>query len=196
MKTRLLKITLLLAGISLLPACLQLEPKADPTRYYLLSGSGETGELAQPEREIAIQLLAFPDYARRAGLAVRHGEHEIRYAPWHQWAEEPEDEFFTAFAAALEAEIPSLRVVRWGLGKAAVPEAPVLRIEVERFEGEAAGHAHLAARWQLAGADGEAENSWHRFRQSQSWTFEAYPALVTAHSANIRAFAARVAEVL
>ena len=193
---------LLLAG--LLSACVQLDPETDPTRYYLLTGGTPPAKMEKaPEGGetipvVALQSSGFPEYARRSGLAVRHGDHEIRYAEWHQWAQAPEDDFLAAFASALEAQVPGLRVVPWGtaIPSQEGPPATVLRLEVDRFEGHASGEARLSAQWQWRDPESGAPGPWRYFRTATSWRSDDYSTLVVAHSENLRALAAKVAEGL
>ena len=193
---------LILAG--LLSACVQLDPETDPTRYYLLtggtapagmekaSGGGETIAV------VALQSSGFPEYARRSGLAVRHGDHEIRYAEWHQWAQAPEDDFLAAFAGALEARVPGLRVVPWGtaIPSPEGPSATVLRLEIDRFEGHASGEARLSASWQWREPETAAPGPWRHFRTATPWRGGDYSTLVVAHHENLRRLAAEVAKGL
>lgn len=196
--TRIL-VPLLLAG--LLSACVQLDPETDPTRYYLLAGGTPTAGMekapgaGETAMLVALQSAGFPEYARRPGLAVRHGDHEIRYAEWHQWAQAPEDDFLAAFAGALEARAPGLRVVAWGTVVPARDGPPmrVLRLEIDRFEGHASGEARLSASWQWREPDTAAPGPWRHFRTATPWSGGDYSTLVVAHHDNLRRLAAEVA---
>lgn len=189
---------LLLAGF--LPACVQLDPETDPTRFYLLAGGIPPAGLDARKGEgttviVALQSAGFPEYARRSGLAVRHGDHEIRYAEWHQWAQAPEDDFLAAFAGALEAQAPGVRVVPWGTVVPA-PEGPpmrVLRLDIDRFEGQASGEARLSAQWQWQDPESAEPGPWRHFRTATSWRSKDYSTLVVAHHDNLRRLAAEVA---
>ncbi|NBD38658.1 MAG: hypothetical protein GVY10_08825 [Verrucomicrobia bacterium] len=193
---------LLLAGF--LPACVQLDPETDPTRFYLLAGGTPPvgrDDVSKGEKTtlvVALQSSGFPEYARRSGLAVRHGDHEIRYAEWHQWAQAPEDDFLAAFAHALEAQAPGVRVVTWGTVVPARngPPMRVLRLDIDRFEGHASGEARLSAQWQWQDPESAEPAPWQSFRTAASWRSDDYSTLVVAHSENLRALAAEVAEGL
>lgn len=187
-----------LCGLFLsLGGCWNLEPRVDPTRFYVLeTGTAETekGPFSEAaNRSMEVRLVQFPEYAQRTGLAVREGPHEIRYLPWHRWGEPPESSFIGAAVAALAGELP-----QWTIRRHANAGAAVLELEVLRWDAFARGEAVLEARWRYRGdgRTGEARAGtvpWHRGRWATGWD-PARPAdLVAAHSENIRQWAAAVA---
>lgn len=193
-------------GIALLMGCLNLEPRSDPTRYYVLSGREAAPEGFSEERYrdsdaalplLEMRLLVFPDYARRPGLAVREGPHEIRYLPWHRWAENPEDTFQTALREALSERLPS-----WLIAQR--PQSGSARVDVEVLEinAYASGTAVLRARWRFrpasTGTAGDsAGGAYGPFREGawqQPWDPARPASLVAAHSANVRSLARALAD--
>ncbi|HSI08658.1 MAG TPA: ABC-type transport auxiliary lipoprotein family protein, partial [Rariglobus sp.] len=72
-------------GCSLLPA-----PKADPTRYYVLTGQPVAEELA-PKAEGALVLgvkrIEIASYLNGKDMVVREASNEIAYNSFSRWAE-------------------------------------------------------------------------------------------------------------
>ncbi|MDF9826794.1 putative lipoprotein YmbA [Ereboglobus sp. PH5-10] len=79
---------LLASGCSIVP-----EPKADPTRYYVLTmpsnaSQAGAGEINKGKPFLALRSVEVPAYLRaRRNIAVRHGTSEIVYHEFSRWAE-------------------------------------------------------------------------------------------------------------
>lgn len=74
-----------LAGCSVLPT-----PQADPTRYYVLTGS--TGDEARPEKRddalvLGLKRVEITSYLNGKDMVVRQGGNEITYNNFARWAE-------------------------------------------------------------------------------------------------------------
>lgn len=80
-----------LAGCTLVP-----EPKADPTRNYVMTATTQPGDAVKeaPKNKpfVALRPVETPAWLRgRRSIAVRHGANEIVYHEFERWAEAPED---------------------------------------------------------------------------------------------------------
>ena len=77
----------LILGIVVITGCVNLKPKTDPTRYFVLgptpspSGSNQVGGA-----KIALGPIALPPYLQSQKIVTRRGEHEISYAEYFRWA--------------------------------------------------------------------------------------------------------------
>lgn len=181
--------------------CLNLEPRVDPTRFYILEADGgAAAEEARPAEQVKgfleVRLIHFPEYAQRTGLAVREGPHEIRYLPWHRWGEPPETSFAAAAVQALAGELP-----QWTIRSRSSDGAAILEVEILRWDAFARGEAVLEARWRYRDGGGPKADSpetapWHRGMWTTDWDPGQPARLVAAHSENIRQWAAVVAEEL
>jgi len=78
-------IGLLLTGCSLLPA-----PKADPTRYYVLTGpssEAEAPDRAEGTLVLGVKRIEIVPYLNGKDMVVREGGNEITYNSFARWAE-------------------------------------------------------------------------------------------------------------
>lgn len=81
---------LAIAGCSIVP-----QPKADPTRYYVLTTPAANNtpqasgnETISSKPFLALRAIEIPAYLRtRQNIAVRHGTNEIVYQEFSRWAE-------------------------------------------------------------------------------------------------------------
>jgi uncharacterized protein len=87
------------AGCSLIP-----EPKADPTRYYVLTGGPADAELA-PKADGALVLglkrIEIAAYLNGKDMVVREADNEIAYNSFSRWAEPLSTSIGRAVAARL-----------------------------------------------------------------------------------------------
>jgi uncharacterized lipoprotein YmbA len=93
-------------------------------------------------------------YLEPTFLVVREGEHEIVYAEYHRWGEQPGVGINRALAGHLQALAP-FRVVHAAPWPARERHDYLVRLHVEHFEGvapeeaEATGAARIRARWEI-----------------------------------------------
>ncbi|MEZ4700299.1 MAG: PqiC family protein [Rhodothermales bacterium] len=159
-------LTLLLA----LTGCVNLDPPANPTRYYVL-GRTELGQKQRTETptlggyRIGIRRAQVAEYLDTPLIVTRLGTNEVAFAEYHRWGEDVGRGIERALATYLIAD-PSVRradVVPWPAG---VTPAYVVQINVERFEGEAVGqdgdaknpyaalgYARFLATWEILDED-------------------------------------------
>lgn len=159
-----------LAGTVLLAAC-SLNPKQDPTRYYVLTSVGEdsglwaaaglTGttldeavESAGAELDITLGVgpITLSSYLRRSRIVTREANNELRFHETERWGEPLQE----ALQYKLAENLGTLRAGRpvmypWYAAKA--PDYSVA-VDIVRFERDTAGAVTIAYRWRILDAEG------------------------------------------
>jgi len=109
-------VVLLLSLCLALSGCLNLDPQADPTRFYLLSASNEAG-VSQDEEGLSIgfKRVDVPSYLKNRKIVVRLDSDEIRYSEIHRWGEDLETGISRTLATNLTAKngVQQVSVVPW-----------------------------------------------------------------------------------
>jgi uncharacterized lipoprotein YmbA len=162
--------TALLVALSfgtLAGAC-SLNPREDPTRFYVLTdlaedsdllGDGSTGGRSSGSAALAgltvgSRLVSFPAYLNRSRMVTRLSSSELEFMETDRWAEPLEEAFHRALGADLEVLLGTDGVIL-GSWYATVKPQYVVTLHVIRFERDAQGAAHLVARWELFNAEGD-----------------------------------------
>lgn len=73
---------LVILGAALLSGCINLDPKADPSRFYMLG----VGESCSQTRSLGLNPINIPEYLSKPYVAKREG-YEIKYNQIDRWAE-------------------------------------------------------------------------------------------------------------
>lgn len=142
-----------LAAVALVIAGCALNPKDDPSRFYVLTTTSEsaTAGPAPAAGSVRIEALGvgpvkFPAYLDRPQMVTRISDVEVSVSEFERWAELPEENFTRVLARNLEAEFGTLRVATYPY-VAGVDYA--IRVEVRRFERDVSGMATLHCSWVL-----------------------------------------------
>ena len=145
---------LVAAALSLAGGCAFLEPRADPTRYYVLTPVVESGERVQAVGvHLSLGPVELPSYLDRPEIVSRPAPHRLDVTASDRWAEP----LPSAFARVLRQNLVVL------LGPDAIVDFPstaaardtreyVLDVDVLRFEASGPERVELAARWTLRDA--------------------------------------------
>jgi uncharacterized protein len=76
---------------SILLGCSFLQPRADPTRFYLLNAHGDLNErpfqIEFKRWKVGLMAVELPSYLRGKSIIVRTGTNEIYFADFDRWAE-------------------------------------------------------------------------------------------------------------
>lgn len=106
MKTKTVPFSLCLFGLLLMSSgCVNLDPRADPTRFYLVDVTpGEEAGSGVTVPPIAIRMVRLADYLDRPEIMVRHPGNQIVRLSEDRWAGQP--------STMLEREI-----TRWFRGR-------------------------------------------------------------------------------
>ncbi len=164
-------VVMAVASAGLLAAC--LNPKEDPTRYYVLAmfkvdpdlyaAAGLTGETEEqaslssgPHLDISVGVgpIKLPGYLKRTRMVTRESDSEIRYLETERWAQPLGESLQYAMVGNLSMLLWTEEVVFHPWYKTGEPDYSV-EVDVGRFERAHDGSALLAARWTIRNTDGE-----------------------------------------
>ena len=141
----------------ILGGCTFLQPKPDPTRFFLLT------PLASPEvspvdatdgMSLGLGPIAFPAYLDRPHLVTRVGPNQLSLSEHHRWGEPLPAGFNRVLAKNLSALLQTQRIVSHPWSRSTQLNYRV-EIEVRRFEAAAGPETLLTARWILLDGTGE-----------------------------------------
>ena len=140
----------LLASLFLsLSGCLNLDPQADPSRFYRLSASDEA-KVSQDEDGLSIGLkrVDVPHYLKNRKIVVHLTSDEIRYSEIHRWAEDLETAISRTLATNLTAKnrIRQVSVVPW---QDTSDHDVEIKVKILRFDGADNGNVILRALWEI-----------------------------------------------
>lgn len=138
-----------------LAGCTALAPVEDHTRFYTLTPAGDAGQLAAvvpPDAAfIGIRITSVASHLRGAPIAVRLGEHEVRYEDDHRWASRLDDAVGRAIAAGVQRAAGSrINVAVAPALRSAIPDV-LIEVDLLACEGRrgAEGSALLMADWRV-----------------------------------------------
>ena len=196
----------LVASSALLAAC-SLNPKEDPTRYYVLSSLMDEPDLleaaglpAEGEAGSAIHLrvgvrpVSFPSYLKRSRMVTRLASNELKYMETERWGEPLEEAFHYTLGVNLGVMLGTDDVILHPWYATEKPEYAVM-VDVVRFERDQQGAAHLVVRWELRDAEGEVITS-DGFRAEEDAEPSSIPASVQAQSRTVAALSGQIAEAI
>lgn len=181
------------AALTLLCACSILEPREDPTRFFVLSPAAGAGAApGDPELLIALGPVRLPDYLLRPEVVRRVGPNQLEPARVDRWGEPIDRALVRVLCLDLAALLPRSAVVPF---PAPPGEKPALQvgIDVSAFEADRAGATRLEARWRIRGGDEETVRESRLEREAESGETAA---TVAAMSALLAELAAEIAAEL
>ena len=154
MKHRHLLAVTSLAILVLLSAsgCLNLKPKADPVRYFVLhpiTESVEVERVAADGLRLGIAPVTVPSYLTKPWIVVRTSETELRYADYYKWAEYMDKGVQRVLAEDLAYLLGTdqIQMNSWRRENVDVE----LKVMVQRFDVDDQGQVVLEVLWQLNG---------------------------------------------
>lgn len=135
--------------------CTVLEPVVDATRFYSLTPASDGGQYAavapQEAPTIGVRVTSVASHLRRLPIAVREGEHEVRFEADHRWAERPEESVAQAVAGGIQRTAGSrIHVFVAPVLRTAAPDV-LVEIDLLGCEGRRGGEgaALLVADWRV-----------------------------------------------
>jgi uncharacterized lipoprotein YmbA len=174
--------------------CSILQPRTDPTRYYVLTAVSSKTEAPPATRSIGIERISLPDYLARPELVRRTAENELKIADYEHWGEPLKD----GFGRTLHEDLALL------LGTDRVYDSPfdpsqvdfILDVDVIRFERVGENAADLDVRYALReGRSGNTIAS-RETHKHQPFSDHDTQQAVSALSKLIAAFAEEVAKAV
>ena len=124
-----------------------------PTRFYMLSSTGDAPATAAVEstsasRVIAVGPVSIPDYVDRPQIVLRENANQVRLAGFDNWAGSLSDMVARVLLEDLASQLPGDHVVAFPQGGAAVFDYRVA-VQISRFDVSTAGEAVVAASWRV-----------------------------------------------
>lgn len=127
--------------------CVSLDPKSDPTRFYVLSTPTSA---PTPSDDCARTVLVGPvrlaGGADQPGIRERVSPTEVRFLEWHRWAEPLSQSVPRALITRLARHLPDACVLSFQRTTPATHTVQ-LEIDLDQFELTATNEAVLGARW-------------------------------------------------
>lgn len=120
------------------------EPRADRTRFYVLSKARPMAS-TEGSFDLSVRRVELPGYLDRSPMAIRVGENEIAYRVFHRWSGDLHAMIAQSLAEGLDAARPSGGVTTGIAGGI----ARYLDLRVLRFEGTSEGEAFVSLQWRL-----------------------------------------------
>ena len=195
------------ATSALLTAC-SLNPKEDPTRYYVLSNAVDEPGLLEaaglpadwnPPQPVAgltvgIRPVSFPSYLKRSRMVTRLASNELKYMETERWGEPLEEAFHYALGVNLGVMLGTDDVILHPWYATEKPEYAVM-VDIVRFERDQQGAAHLVVRWELRDAEGEVITT-DGFRAEEDADPSSILASVQAQSRTVAALSRQIADAI
>jgi uncharacterized lipoprotein YmbA len=149
----------LVAGLfgvaAILAGCTVLQPVEDQTRFYSLTRASEGGQLGAvapaDAPTIGVRVISVASHLRKTPIAVRVGEHEVRYEAEHRWAEQLGDSVVRSVAGGVQRTAgPRIHVFVAPALRTAAPDV-LIELDLITCEGRRGteSSAQLAADWRV-----------------------------------------------
>ncbi len=143
--------------VSMFAGCVSLDPKPDPTRYFVMAGADDlTAASSGPcSGTLLVGPVRVAGYADQPSVVERRGAHEIIPLTLHRWVEPLGETLPRLITSRLANELPD-RCVAGYQRKTPAAGAQQLELEVQRFELTDGNEAVVAIRWRVfvVGPDG------------------------------------------
>lgn len=189
----------LLAGMLLLLAgCLNLAPKPDPTRFYLLAPTVDSsrggGVRVKGTATIGLREVELPNYLDQSQLVTRVGPNEVKFLETARWGEPLGAMLTRVLASDLAAAAGLDEVVFHPWSRSRAPSYE-LRISVQRFEQDSQ-QVVLDAIWQARDSTGTVVIPPSSARLTEAATAGDPQAVVEAMNRALAQLSRRIVEVV
>ncbi len=154
------KLLVLLLAVLMMQGCVNLKPRENETRFYVLGGQQLQAPVSDSEGAVVgLRRLQLATYLDSPHLVVRRGANEVEFLDAHRWGEDLSPAINRVLAGLMtaEADVKQVDVVPWSTG---AQHDYVVEISVTKFEGtrlaqpgSAGMHAHLEAYWKVLDPD-------------------------------------------
>ncbi len=138
--------------LTLFPACVDLEPQVDNSRFYILDptpigGEPEEHDAAHPS--VYFPQITLPSFLTTTKLAVRESGTELKFYENHRWAEPLDDSLLRALVSHIRSGLPENWTITNYPNRRSDAKGYEVQIQVEQLEGNTAGTAHFVGQFQL-----------------------------------------------
>lgn len=134
-----------------------LNPKQDPSQFYVLTSAANAGDAASPAETsnlvVGLGPVAFPAYLDRPQMVTRLSQNQLSLSEYERWASSLSDNFAAVLATNLERDLGARKILPYPWFDQAGPDYTV-EIVVNRFERDATGAAELRCRWSVTDPEG------------------------------------------
>ncbi len=161
--------------------------------YYLLRVEPPADLNAADPLPIGLGRISLPPYLDRIGLVVQTGEHRVREARHHLWAEALDEGAWFYLRDRISSE----------LGRALDPGQDLggrvryrVDIRINEFHGTLDGQSRLIARWSVRDLEVDSVVESQRFSQTRRQSGDGYPGLVDAQITLLDELARSIAQAL
>ena len=154
-RTIITSITVLVLITVTLAAC---GSASEPGRFYVLASPTDLAatkpqEKAGQELVIGVGPVQLPPHLDRTQIVTQATQHRLDLKEFDQWAEPLKNGFTRVLAQNLSQLLGTDRIVQFPWRRPFMVNVQV-RVEVLRFDTDAAGESVLAARWNILDGDG------------------------------------------
>lgn len=133
---------------AIVTGCSFLDPREDPSRFFLLTSPAGVDDAASFERgSVAVGPIDLPSYLNTPLLITRLNENEVDISDFERWAEPLEDNIQRVLVENLSREL-SISVIPFPapIGAPARFRVPV---SIRRFDRDTLGAVELMVRWSI-----------------------------------------------
>ena len=160
----------------LLVACAGTSPPTH-THYLLRADVPERTARVEAPASVGLLRVDVAPYLKQSGLVLATGDHQVRPARYHKWAE-PLDEGLRRF---LRAEISN--ALGYDVSAESAQQSQwdyAVQVSVDQLHGTLSGEALLSASWRITRGGGADEVASFRLARSESLARDGYAGLVDA----------------
>lgn len=185
------------ASLMSIPACVNLAPQADNTRWFMLDQFAVTtayeGDF-DDARQLHVSRPHIPEYLNSQNIFYRTVDGTPRTTQQERWAEPFNEGFARTLALRLSARTGVGNVSYYPIPRPSDPGARV-QIQIFQFEAIEGIGVVLDMNWRIQGSDATAE--YQRFRRSHAVShFDSVDAMVRAMSELLDEVVAAIAEAV
>ena len=137
-----------LAGLFWMTACVNLDPRPDSTRFFVLGSDASAAAAGEGGSGFYVGRPEIPVYLKSEKMLYRTASGEVRPVGGHRWAEPLDQGIARALAEALAAQSGTASAGFYPWAKPA-PETATLRLQVREFGGDGDGSIVFDAAWEL-----------------------------------------------
>jgi uncharacterized lipoprotein YmbA len=141
----------IVVALAWLCGCSVLPPRPDPSRFYTLSPTVDTGEGSPQQPQTVLYGLGpidLPQYLDRDEVAERMSSAEVRYSRIDFWAEPLKTNLTRVLLQDLSTLLGADRIVLYPWPSTVAVDYQII-VTFLRFERTAAGETELRARWTI-----------------------------------------------
>lgn len=136
------------AALLVVAGCVNLQPKVDPTRFYVLNvplpEAEQASETGQGYAVAGIRSLRLADYLDRPEIIIRYGDSRVERQSAHRWAGDLGMNIQNELMRWWVARQPQ-RVLYFPPWENALPQAHELRWRISKLEGHIDGQGKASA---------------------------------------------------